>query len=100
MKPVQVTKIHFVDSTSVNYNLKQRIVLPTERVTVYFLPKSYIAKLSIYHYKKFHISSLVCVLCDGKVSLLAKTEQILELRHKELLQLQMHALEAICVNIS
>ena len=47
LKPVQATKIHLVDSISVHSNIKQRTVLPTKRVIVYFLPKSYIAKLSI-----------------------------------------------------
>ena len=63
LKPVQATEIHLVDSISVHSNIKLRTVLPTERVIVYFLPKSYIAKLSICHYKIFHISPLVCVLC-------------------------------------
>ena len=67
LKPVQATKIHLVDSISVHSNIKQRTVLPTERVIVYFLPKSYIAKLSIYHYRSFHISPLVCVLCDPDI---------------------------------
>ena len=61
---VQGTKIHLVDSISVHSNIKQRTVLLTERVIVYFLPKSYIAKLSIYHYKNVPIASVVCVLCD------------------------------------
>ena len=52
-----------VDSISVHSNKKQRTVLPTKRVIVYFLPMRCIAKLSIYHYKKLHISPLVCVLC-------------------------------------
>ena len=41
MYTVQATKIHFVDSISVNSNIKQRTVLPTEGVIVYLLPKSY-----------------------------------------------------------
>ena len=53
LKPVQATKIHLVDSISVHSNIKQRTVLPTERVIVYFLPKSFIAKPSIYHYEKY-----------------------------------------------
>ena len=36
-----------------------RTVLPNDGVIVYFLPKGCIAKLSIYHYKNFHISPLV-----------------------------------------
>ena len=66
MKPVQPTKIHLVDSISVHSNTKQRTVLPTERVIVYFLAMSYITKLSIYHYKNVHILPVVCVLCDCK----------------------------------
>ena len=67
LKPFQATKTHLVDSISVHSNIKQHTVLPTERVIVYFLPKSYIAKLSIYHYKSFHISPLVCVHCDSYI---------------------------------
>ena len=63
LKLVQATKIHLVANISVQSNIKQRTVLPTERDFVYFLPKSYIPKLSIYHYKNVHISPLVCVLC-------------------------------------
>ena len=62
LKPVQATKIHLVDSIFVYSNITNDTVLPTERVIVYFLPKSYIVKLSIYHYENFHISPLVCVL--------------------------------------
>ena len=43
LKPVQATKTHLVDSISVHSNIKQRTVLPTERVIVYFLPKSYLS---------------------------------------------------------
>ena len=31
-KPVRVTKIHFVNSINVHSKIKQRIVLPTEKV--------------------------------------------------------------------
>ena len=58
LRPVQATRIHLVDSISVHSNITQHTVLPTERVIVYFLPRSYIAKLSIYHCN-FHISPLV-----------------------------------------
>ena len=55
------TQEKLVQTTNFQYTL--RTVLPNYRVIVYFLPTSYIAKLSIYHYKNFHISPLVCVLC-------------------------------------
>ena len=64
MKPGQATRTHHVDSISVHSNIEQLTVLPPERVIVCFFPDSYIAKLSIYHYKNLHISPLVCVLCD------------------------------------
>ena len=38
MKPVQATKIHLVNSICVHSNIKQRTVLPTERVT--FFPRA------------------------------------------------------------
>ena len=63
LKPVQATKIHLVDSISVHSNIKQRTVLPTERVIVYFLAKSYIAELSIHHYKNFlYVFSMILPL--------------------------------------
>ena len=63
LKPGQATRTHHVDSISVHSNIEQLTVLPPERVIVCFFPDSYIAKLSIYHYKSFQISALVCVLC-------------------------------------
>ena len=70
LKPVQPTKIHLIDSISKYSNIKQRTFSPTERVIVYFLLKSYIAKLSIYHYKNFHISCMysLCLLLKDAVT--------------------------------
>ena len=62
LKPVQATKFHIVNSSSVHSNIKQPTVLSTDRVIVYFFPKSYIARVSVDPFG-FSFSTLLYVLC-------------------------------------
>jgi len=48
LKPVRVTKIHLVDGISVHNNIRQRTVLPTERVIVYFFAQDLYRKTIVF----------------------------------------------------